>query len=121
MRRALAPLLLLVSAACAQPPGQRPAPCILPALPLLIAVDVLEVSPGAVDTLALFTSASPGALEPIPAGCRVRWSVTRRAPAAITRTEGVLSVEADAPAGATFVIGARVLDRATSAVARVRR
>ena len=121
MTRVLVPLLLLTSAACAQPAGERLPPCILPALPLLISADVFEIAPGAVDTLALFASERPGALSPIPAGCRVRWSVTRGAPAAITRTGGVLSVEADAPAGATFVVGARVLDRATSAVARVRR
>lgn len=93
--------------------------CSPPDAPLLIAFGEYEVAPGATDTLHVFSSTRPGAIDPLPDACRPVWTLSADAPATLAPGSGVLRVSPDADDGARFTVSARVADRTASTVVRV--
>jgi hypothetical protein len=120
VRRGLAPAALLLLSACLRTAAAPGAPsCSPPDAPLLVAFGEIEAAPGAVDTLEVFASTHPGAVDPLPDSCRPAWSLGGGAPATLGARSGVLRVAPDAPDGATFTLSARLGDRVASADVRV--
>ncbi|HEX2189180.1 MAG TPA: hypothetical protein VHG51_09805 [Longimicrobiaceae bacterium] len=119
-RRLLAPAALLLLGACLRPAPAANAPaCSPPEAPLLVAFGEMEVAPGAADTLEVFSSTHPGAVDPLPGSCRPVWSLGGDAPATIDARSGLLRIAPDAPDGARFAVSARVGDRVATAEVRV--
>lgn len=118
--RPLAPVALLLLGACLRPASVANAPaCSPPEAPLLIALGEYEVSPGTLDTLEVFSSTHPGAVDPLPDACRPVWSLGADAPATLAPRSGILRVSPGAPDGARFTVSARVADRVASTEVRV--
>jgi hypothetical protein len=95
------------------PPGNAGA-CATPEQgALIISSGEIEVVPGETQTLQVLFTTRPGAYDPLPDTCRVRWSLSANSHATVDDA-GRMVIAAGAPLGSTFGLVATLADGRTA-------